>query len=244
MPIEVEKFTPLNVLVIMPHPDDIEFGVVGSVARWIAAGASVTYCIVTDGSAGSNIPNADLEALIEQRRQEAILSAAIVGVTDLRFLEYQDGILEPTMGLRKDLTRLIRQIKPDRVVAFDPTCYIERDANYVNHPDHRASGEATLYAVFPSAGTRPIFPDLLAEGYEPHDVSDLYLVLTDHATTYVDISAHMEQKLDALRCHKTQFGEDVVQLVKGWNSEAGKKFGCEYAEVFRVVNFRPEQPKE
>jgi LmbE family N-acetylglucosaminyl deacetylase len=234
-----ETIIPASVLVIAAHPDDIEFGVSGSVAHWTQAGAKVTYCIVTDGSAGSNDPTTDLEDLIEQRREEQRRSAAVVGVTDVRFMDYRDGTLQPTLELRRDLTRLIRQIKPERVVIFDPTTVLTDGNTYINHPDHRAAGEAALYAVFPSAESRPIFPELLAEGLEPHKVSDLYITLTNQANVYVDISPYIEQKLAALRCHKTQFGEEVVQMVKKWNAEEGQKYNCAYVESFRVMNFRP-----
>jgi len=237
-PMQNESRTPQNVLVIMPHPDDIEFGLAGSVARWTHAGASVTYCIVTDGASGSNDPTTHRAELIQRRQQEQNAAAALVGVQQVLYLGYHDGTLQPSLELRRDLTRLIRQLKPDRVVTFDPTCVIVQDMNYINHPDHRATGEAALYAVFPSAESRPIFSELLAEGLEPHKVTDLYLVLSEHDNTWVDISAHIEQKLAALRCHASQLDEKTVQMVKGWNEKAGEKFGVPFAEVFRVMTLK------
>jgi LmbE family N-acetylglucosaminyl deacetylase len=240
MALQAETFIPQRVLVVMAHPDDIEFGAAGSIAHWVEQGAQVTYCIVTNGAAGSNDPSMDMEVLIETRQEEQRQAAAKVGVQDVRFLGYQDGALQPTMELRRELTRLIRQLKPDRVVAFDPTCIIAQEMDYINHPDHRASAEATLYAVFPSAETRPIFPELLAEGLEPHKVLDMYLVLTDHPNTYVDITAQHERKLEALACHATQnITPEVLGMVRQWGGEAGQKLGLGAAEVFRVLNFRP-----
>jgi LmbE family N-acetylglucosaminyl deacetylase len=240
---EAEKFTPASVLVIMPHPDDIEFSAAGSLAKWIKAGAQVTYCLVTDGSAGSNDPQADLELLIEQRQAEQRAAAAILGVKEVIFLNYKDGELQPTLDLRRHLTRIIRQIKPERVITFDPSTYFSEEMGYINHPDHRACGEATLYAVFPSAETRPIFPELLAEGLQPHKVLDLYLVLSDKHNVYVDVTAEQELKLAALACHKSQLGPADVEMVAKWGQEAGALFGLGAAEVFRVLNFRPPAPQ-
>ncbi len=224
----------ITILVVAAHPDDIEFGLAGSVARWTSEGHRVVYCLVTDGAAGSNQPDADLRALAELRRQEQLAAAQVVGVHEVRFLGYADGTLQPTLELRRELTRLIRELRPFRVVCQDPTTVFFGN-NYINHPDHRAAGEATIYAVFPSAGTRPIFPELLSEGYEPHPVSELYLDLTLAPDTYVDISDSIERKLAALRCHATQVGPEAEPWVREWGAEAGVKAGCAYAEAFRVM---------
>jgi len=224
----------ITILVVAAHPDDIEFGLAGSVARWTSEGHHVVYCLVTDGAAGTNQPDADLRALAELRRQEQLAAAQVVGVHEVRFLGYADGTLQPTLELRRELTRLIRELRPFRVVCQDPTTVFFSN-NYINHPDHRAAGEATIYAVFPSAETRPIFPELLSEGYEPHHVSELYLDLTLAPDTYVDISDSIERKLAALRCHGTQVGPEVEPWVREWGAEAGVKAGCAYAEAFRVM---------
>jgi LmbE family N-acetylglucosaminyl deacetylase len=236
MPLIVDDRVPEKVLVIVAHPDDIEFGAAGSVARWVKAGAQAAYCIVTDGAAGSNEPGADLAALARQRQEEQRAAAALVGVTDICFLGYPDGILTPTLELRRDLTRVIRQVRPDRVVCQDPTTVLYNEG-YINHPDHRASGEAALYAVFPSAGTRPIFPELLDEGLEPHDVAELYLTLTQHPTHVLDISATFDLKAEALLRHQSQVSEEAAQWIGEWNAESGKEYGFAYAEVFRVMRF-------
>lgn len=224
----------MRILVIVAHPDDIEFGVGGSIARWTDAGSEVTYCIVTDGSAGSNDPTIDGKALVQQRRAEQIAAAALVGVKDVRFFGYQDGTLEPTLALRRELTRLVREVQPYRVVCQDPTT-VFFGSSYINHPDHRAAGEAATYAVFPCAETRPIFSDLLAEGYEPHHVNELYLILTLKPDTFVDITATMERKIAALLCHHSQVNKDTPTWIKERNAEAGRRAGCVYAEGFRVM---------
>jgi LmbE family N-acetylglucosaminyl deacetylase len=244
MPIELETRTPQRVLVVAAHPDDIEFGAAGSVARWTEAGAEVVYCIVTNGAAGSNAPDADLQQLIATRQDEQRRAAAVLGVHDVRFLGYQDGVLQPTLELRRDLTRLIRELKPDRVVIMDPTIMLigEGQFDYINHPDHRAAGEASLYAVFPSAETRPIFPELLAEGYEPHHVLELYLMMARDPNVAVDVTSKMEDKLESLLTHKSQLDESVVDMIRKWDSEAGKQVGVPYAETFRAMRFPTDRP--
>jgi LmbE family N-acetylglucosaminyl deacetylase len=223
-----------TILVVAAHPDDIEFGLAGSVARWASEGHRVVYCLVTDGSAGSNDPEADLAALVQIRRQEQIEAAALVGVAEVRFLGYADGTLQPTLELRREITRLIRELKPYRVVCQDPTTHFFSNV-YINHPDHRAAGEATIYAVFPSAETRPIFPELLAEGFEPHKVSELYLDMSLHPDTYVDITSTIDRKIAAVLRHRSQVGPEAEQWVRQWAEEAGAKAGCAYAEAFRVM---------
>lgn len=239
-----DQHTDMRILVIAAHPDDIEFGVAGSVARWVDEGAHVTYCLVTDGSAGSNDPDADLAALASQRETEQRAAAAVVGVSDVRFLRYHDGTLQPSMELRRDLTRLIREIRPYRVICQDPTTIFVGDG-YINHPDHRAAGEAAIYAVFPSAETRPAFPELLAEGYEPHHVSELYLNLTLEPTLKIDIASTIDRKIAALLCHTSQVNEDSVDWIRQRNADMGEDVGYAYAEVFRVMRFvRDEEPEE
>jgi len=228
-------------LVIAAHPDDIEFGAAGTLSLWADSGAEITFCLVTDGAAGSNAPDADLKALVLQRQEEQRAAAALQGVRDVRFLGYPDGALEPTLALRRDLTRVIRDVRPDRVLCSDPTM-IFAGANYINHPDHRAAAEAAIYAVFPSAGTRPIFPELLAEGYEPHEVSELWMFFSEKSETVVDTSATIERKIQALLCHKSQLGPEVEKMIREWDAERGKEKGFSYAEAFRVMRLKDEAP--
>jgi LmbE family N-acetylglucosaminyl deacetylase len=230
-----DVFPGMRILIIAAHPDDIEIGVGGALARWVGQGAQVSYAIVTDGAAGNNEPGADLAALAAQRQEEQRSAAALLGVDDIHYMGYRDGVLEPSLTLRRDLTRLIRQLKPDRVVCQDPTTVFVGDG-YVNHPDHRAAGEAATYAVFPSAVSRPIFPELLDEGLEPHRVKELYLNLTLHPDLYVDISDVMDRKVEALLCHRSQVGEEAADWIREMNAEMGKQIGCAYAEAFRVLH--------
>lgn len=238
-------YVPKSALVIVAHADDIEF-YAGTIIRWTDAGATVTYCIVTDNAAGSNSVDYHRETLIETRRREQIAAARAAGVTDVRFLNYADGTLQPTIELRRDLTRLIRELRPEVVVIPDPNTYYFSDNTYVNHPDHRAVGEAALYAAFPSAGSRPIFIDLLEAGYEPHDVTRVYLMISEHVNVSVDITDVFERKLDTLRCFPSQFGEDLIDMIRRGDSAAGQENGWQYGESFRVLTLRqadePETP--
>ncbi len=236
----VTPYVPGRALIIAAHCDDIEFGIAGTVAKWTAAGSHVTYCIVTDSGSGDNTPDADLDALRETRKAEQRASAKVVGVDDVIFLDHPDGTLEPTIALRRELTRLIRQLRPNAVATFDPETIIPDGRAYINHPDHRATGLAAAYAIFPSAGSRPIFPELLQEGYEPHNVDRAYFTLSNKTNHTVDITDHIDQKADALRCHRSQFGENVIEMVKQWNRETGKQLGTGYAESFRVLIFKDE----
>jgi LmbE family N-acetylglucosaminyl deacetylase len=238
-----DVFPGMKILVIAAHPDDIEIGVGGTLARWVEQGAQVSYAIVTDGAAGNNDPGTDLVALAAQRQEEQRAAAALLGVHDICFMGHPDGVLEPTLTLRRDLTRLIRQVRPDRVVCQDPTTVLVGDG-YVNHPDHRAAGEAAIYAVFPSAVSRPIFPELLDEGLEPHQVKELYLTLTLNPDVYVDVTGTMDRKVEALLCHQSQVGQEAEEWIRGRNAEMGKEIGVSYAEAFRVLRFVDEEEAE
>jgi LmbE family N-acetylglucosaminyl deacetylase len=232
----------LRVLGVFAHPDDAEFTCGGSAALWADQGAQITYVIVTNGRAGSNDPNQNLDELVTTREAEQRAACATLGVQNVIFLGYEDGTLQPTIELRRELTRIIRQLKPDRVVVTDPTGMFY-GTDYINHPDHRAAAEATVYAVFPSAVTRPIFPELLAEGYEPHQVKEVY-VSGDiaQATLFVDISTTIERKIEALRCHKSQLDPGDGQWVRDWAAETGKKAELQYAEAFRVMKLVSDPP--
>ena len=227
--------TSLRILGIFAHPDDAEFTVAGSVALWASQGAQITYLVVTNGGAGSNDPAQDLDELVRIRHAEQEAACAVLGVREVLFLDYPDGTLEPTLDLRRALTRVIRRLKPDRVICDDPSVMFHGDS-YINHPDHRAAAEAALYAVFPSAPTRPIFPELLGEGLEPHQVKEVYMTSDSaHVGTYVDISSTLERKIEALRCHKSQVDPGNGQWLRDWAAEVGQAVGLPYAEAFRVM---------
>jgi len=237
--LEAPLSLPYTILIVVAHPDDIEFGSGGSAAAWTAQGANVVYCIVTDGAGGSNSADMTPERLVEIRIKEQTAAAARAGVSEVHYLGHRDGELVATVDLRRQITRLIRQIKPNRVVIMDPTAVLisGEGYDYINHPDHRAAGEAALYAVFPSSGSRLVMPELLDEGLEPHNVSELYLVMSDKPNIAVDISATWDQKVAALLEHRSQLDESVVDEIRGWAVEAGKEAGVEMAETYRVMRF-------
>ncbi|MEV4459201.1 PIG-L deacetylase family protein [Microbispora sp. NPDC049633] len=228
-----------KVLVVVAHPDDIDFGGAGTVARLTDSGAEVVYCLVTDGDAGGFDRAVDNGGMAALRRAEQTAAAKCVGVGDLRFLGYQDGTVEQTLGLRRDITRVIRQVRPDLVVTSSPDRNYERLGP--SHPDHRAVGGATLDAVYPDARNPYAFPELLAdEGLEAWTVREVWLtggMTVDH---YVDVTSTVDRKIAALRAHESQTAHipDLDGMVKGWlaghAAAAGLPEGS-YAEAFQRV---------
>jgi len=229
-----------RILVIAAHPDDVDFGAAGTIAGWTDAGIEVGYCIVTDGDAGGHddsVPRAEIAPL---RRKEQTAAAACVGVTDLRFLGYPDGRVEATLVLRKDLARVIRQVRPDRVVCPSP------ERNYarigVSHPDHRAVGSAALDAIYPDARNPFAFADLRAEeGLEPWTVREVWVsggLAPDH---YVDVTDTFDRKVAALRAHESQTAhmDKLAEFLRGWLTRAAAQGGLpegRLAEAFQVLD--------
>jgi LmbE family N-acetylglucosaminyl deacetylase len=225
-------------MVITAHPDDSEFTVAGTTALWVRDGYHVIYVICTDGSRGSNEPDMPPERLIPIRRAEQCEAASVLGVQTVIFLNHEDGTLEPTLQLRRELTGLIRSYRPDIVVCGDPTRYFNRNV-YVNHPDHRAAGEAALYAIFPSACTRFLFRELLDEGLEPHKVHEIYLSGTLEPDTFVDITDTVDLKVRALQAHRSQVPPETVEArIRDWAGELGRKYGVAFAEEYRRIILR------
>jgi LmbE family N-acetylglucosaminyl deacetylase len=227
-----------RILVVTAHPDDVDFGVAGSVAVWTDAGVDVAYCIVTDGDAGGSdrsVARTDMAAI---RREEQTEAAGLVGVKDVTFLGFPDGRVEPDLELRCAITRVIRRFRPDRVVAQSPDRNWDRI--YASHPDHLAAGEAATCAVYPDARNPFAFPELLDEGLEPHTVPELWIMATEHADRAVDATEHYDRKLAALRSHRSQVGEgaELDALLRGWMSGTALAAGLpdgRLAEAFRVV---------
>jgi LmbE family N-acetylglucosaminyl deacetylase len=224
-------------LVVVAHPDDIDFGSAGAVAVLTAAGVEVSYCLVTSGDAGGDASTHSKEerAMIREREQRA--AALAVGVTDLTFLGWPDGMVEVTLELRKAITKVIRLKKPDLVITQSP----ERnwDRMFGSHPDHMAAGEATTRAVYPDARNPHFYPELLAEGYEPHTVKMMWINMVG-ATLAVDISDTFDQKMKALRCHESQVGhrDDLEEMMRNWAATTAAGLGLpegRLAEGYRVV---------
>jgi len=194
-----------TVLVVSAHPDDVDFGAAGTVAKWTKQGAKVVYCIVTDGDAGSLDPDMTPEELVPIRKDEQKAAAATVGVTDVRFLGHKDGTLIPSLELRKDLARVIREVRPNWLVCHSP----ERHWSHIgiSHPDHRAVGEACLDAVYPDARNPYAFPELLEEGLIPHVVEEVWTFGSPHPNAFIDVTDTFAQKMAALFSHVSQVGE-------------------------------------
>lgn len=225
----------LRVLVVSAHPDDIEFSCAGSVAQWVDEGAEVTYCIVTDGSTGTADRELAGAPLAEIRREESMRAAKVVGVEDVIFLAYRDGYVEPNLELRRDIARVFRRAQPKRMIVMDPMPL--PGGWFVNHPDHRAVGQASL-DVTVTAGTTPgHFPELLDEGLEPwRGLREIYVAGPGGGEFAVDVSSSIDRKIEALECHVSQVGEwDVGPIIRGWMKENGSKHGYEYAELFHVL---------
>lgn len=242
-----ELHVPRRAMVIVSHPDDQEFTVAGTVARWTRAGAEVITVVCTDGSRGCNDPAPGPAELAALRRQEQEAACAILGVRRVVFLDYPDGTLQHTLELRRDITRELRRYRPDTVICGDPTVRYY-GTGYLNHPDHRAAADAALDAVFPSAGTRWIFPELLDEGLEPHDVSVVYLYGAAEPDTWVDITETIDVKIRALSEHRSQVGNDLGALekrVRDWAAQTAAGHPVQpglgpmrYAEAFRCMILR------
>jgi LmbE family N-acetylglucosaminyl deacetylase len=241
-----KEFIPKIAMSIQAHPDDQEFTVAGTLAKWAQGGCQVISVIVTSGDAGSNEPTKDAAykpELARLRQDEQTAACQILGIREIAFLHYPDGELEATLPLRKELTRLIRQYKPEAVVIGDPQGVFYGNG-YINHPDHRAAAQAGLYAVFPSSETRLIFTDLLDEGYEPHKVRRLYIHGPEKSDTWVDISDTITAKIAALRKHASQLGDwDPEKMIREWAAEEGKERSLKYAEAFKVMILEEEKPE-
>lgn len=224
-------YIPQTAMFIFAHPDDIEFGVAGTAAKWARAGSRVIYVVITDGNVGSHDDGMTAEKLAEIRRAEQTAAGEVAGA-ECVFLGYHDGFLQPTLELRKDLVRLIRQYKPDAVVCTDPTNFFPSD-NYINHPDHRAGGTAALDAVFPAAEMDLLYPDLAAEGLTGHKVDYVFITFSERANYFVDITDTIDLKIEALKQHVSQLNEwDPADMLREWAAETGKRVGFAYAEGF------------
>lgn len=234
-----KTYIPERAMFIYAHPDDIEFGVAGTAALWAKNGSKVTYVIITDGNVGSHESGITAEKLAEVRRAEQTAAANIVGASCI-FLGYHDGLLQPTMALRKELVRLIRQHQPNVVVCGDPTLFFPSGDTYINHPDHRAAAQAAIDAVFPAAEMHLLYPDLDAEGLRPHKVNYVYVSWPQKGPNYyVDITETLDLKIEALRQHVSQLGDwNPETQLKEWSRGSGKQVGFQYAESFRKITLK------
>jgi LmbE family N-acetylglucosaminyl deacetylase len=198
---------PQRILVVLAHPDDPEFFCGATLAMWASQGHEIHYCLLTQGDKGTDRRDISGEELMRIRMEEQKEASAIIGVRTVRFLDYEDGYLIPSIEARKAVVRVIRDVKPDVLVTSDPTNYYPRET-YLNHPDHRLAGEIALGAVFPAAGNPMFFPELTQdEGLEPHPVHEIWVTLTHQPNVLIDVTGYWEQKIQALFQHKSQIGD-------------------------------------
>lgn len=226
-----------RVLLITAHPDDMEFGCGGTAAKWASEGCEICLCIVTDGSSGSDDPTMTPATLKATRHAEQLAANTILGIGSLVNLDLPDGMIVPDLALRRELVRVIRRFRADVVVCQDPTSWFHGN-RYINHPDHRAVAVAAVEAVFPAAGNRNYFPELLEEGLEPIKIHEVYISNSQQPDVWVDITEFIDRKVEALRQHKSQMGDwDPGPMVRKWASEDGKKRTppVAYAEDFRYM---------
>jgi LmbE family N-acetylglucosaminyl deacetylase len=223
-------------LLIAAHPDDAEFGAGGTVACWVREGWRVVYVVCTHGEQGTHDLHADLGALARLREEEQRAAAAVLGVTEVTFLGYPDGQMQPTLELRRDLTREVRRYRPARVICPSPVRVLESGAVRRNHPDHMAVGEATLAAIYPTASSPHLFPEVLAEGFEPWIVSEIYVNESQEADAIVDISETLDLKIAALLKHASQVGPQLESRIREGARRFGEPHGLAAAEGFRLIH--------
>ena len=223
-----------RVLIISPHPDDLDFGCSGTIAKWSREGKQIAYVICTSGDKGTDDPQMKPEVLASIREEEQRMAANAVGVRDVMLLRLKDGELENNREFRKILVRMIRLYRPAIVLSMDPA-NTRFENPYVSHSDHRATALATFDAIFPAARNRNYFPELLGEGLLPHPVGEIYFFGTDHPNTWIDISETIQAKIASLRCHISQMGDlgNLEAWVREHFAEVGREKGMAYAEVFR-----------
>ncbi len=231
----VEALTPYQrIMVVVAHPDDMEFGAGGTVARLAREGKDVVLVQCTSGDKGTNRRDIAPETLARQREEEERDACRILGVREVVFLRLPDGELEPNLAFREQIVRQIRFYRPDIVITHDPF------RPYALHPDHRAVGITTVDAVYPTARDPLYFPQHLAEGLEPHKVAELWLFGALYPDLYVDISETLDLKIAALRAHRSQISdpEELAVRVKERAAEIGAERGLAFAESFKVIALR------
>ena len=236
----MNKLKPKVVLGVAAHPDDLDFGASGTMAGFAKNGAAVHYLIITDGSKGSDDLNLSSAELIKIREDEQRNAVKSIGGKSVTFLGYPDGELEVTMALKKDIVKVIRTLKPDVVITMDPSMLYSAKRGFINHPDHRAAGQATLDSVFPLARDHMVFPELFVNGYLPHKTQTVLLTNFDTNNFVVDITETFPNKIAALKAHASQIGD--IDEVKKWLAEVasmiGKPAGYKYAEGFVRIDLR------
>ena len=229
-----------RILVVTAHPDDVDFGSGGTVAAWTNLGIEVSYCICTNGDQGGEDDAVPREEMPRIRQAEQRAAGEALGVSDIHFLNYRDGWLAPTFELRRDIVRVIRQVRPDRMVIQSP----ERNWNriHASHPDHMAAGEAAIQAVYPDARNAFAWPELLSEeGLAPWTVGEVWVASSASPDHWADITDTFPRKIEALTRHLSQTGhmENLEETIRNWgaiNAEAGGLPAGRLAEPYKIVS--------
>ena len=237
-------YAPESAMAIVAHPDDIEFGCAGTLARWARAGARTYYVVCTSGDVGIAREDITRQQAAEIRETEQSAAAAIAGAAEVVYLRERDGMLQATIDLRRKLVREIRRLRPEVVITQDPTMVFASGA-YINHPDHRAAGLAALDAIFPAAGQPHLFEELAAEGLKAFKPRKVYVSNWRDADTYVSIDETIDVKIDALKAHKSQMGDwDPTERIKEWAADRAQGKEMQYAEAFRVITLESDEDWE
>jgi len=234
-----QPLKPKIVLAIGAHPDDLEFSVSGSIAKWTNQGAKAYYLILTDGSKGTEDRATLPDSMIQTRRQEQIEAGKIIGLTDVFFETFEDGALENTMDLKKAITRIIRKVKPDVVLCMDPTFIYSTERGMINHTDHRAGAMAVLDSVYPLARDHLSFPELIEkEHLQPHKVRTILMTNFEDHNYGEDISNYFDTKINALAAHKSQVPdiESTSKMLEQLMAKNGVKYGAKYVEGFKRLD--------
>src|SRR5215470_12096442 len=256
--LEVIKTPDYEAMVIGAHPDDDDVSVGGTSALWAKQGKKIVWVVMTDGAEGSEVPSLIDTELMLAREQEQRRACEVLGVQAVEFLRFSDGHLTNSEAARKAIVRLIRQYRPRVVFTHDPTQQMyapdpyekPEDTAYLNHPDHRATGNIVLDAIFPAVGNPRSYRELLSEGFQPYQIHELYLFFTGEDNTFIDISETIELKARGLQCHVTQFGPEanILEMIHKWGAEIAKEakekkgFEMEFAEAFRRIKlYVPKQ---
>ncbi|MEZ4663824.1 MAG: PIG-L deacetylase family protein [Caldilineaceae bacterium] len=235
-------YIPESALAVFAHPDDIEFGCVGTIARWVQQGTRVAYVLVTSGDVGIAKEDITRQQAADIREAETLAAAEVVGVSDVSFFRVPDGMVENNLELRKRIVREIRRVQPEVVLSGDPTM-VFTPMGGINHPDHRAVGTAVLDAVFPAAGQPHFFEELAQEGLKAHKVRKVYLTARGEGDTFVNISDTIDLKIAALQKHESQVGQwkDLPERMKERSAQTAKGKEMAHAEAFRVLTIENDE---
>jgi len=237
-------YIPESAMAVVAHPDDIEFSCAGTLARWARAGARISFVLCTSGDVGIDDQDITRSKATEIREEEERRAAQIIGATEVVFLREPDGMLTPTLELRKKLVREIRRFRPEVIITGDPTIVWAGD-DYINHPDHRAAATAALDATFPAAGQSHLYEEFAEEGLLAHKPRKVYVTMWSDAEVFVDIEDTINFKIDALRAHKSQMRDwDPEKMVREWAAGSAKGKEMTYAEGYRVVTLIDDETWE